>query len=80
MQAPNLIIIQEKLKYLKHVKKISEKIKEQISFFCKKAGNEITKAKQFHKQVEKIYLDYINFNALDKITSELIEKINKHKG
>ena len=32
MEAPNLIIIQEKLKYLKHVKNISEKINNQYIF------------------------------------------------
>lgn len=60
--------------------KIDDFSKSLVSQLCRKAGEQIVMAKLFHKQVEKIYLNYINFGALNKITNDLIDKINKHKG
>lgn len=44
---------------------------------CVLAGKNIDQAKTYHKEIEKIYFQYINLKTLDEITKNLIQKIEK---
>lgn len=54
---------------------LDEENKNLVKTFCLLAGKNIEKAKKYHKQVEKFYLNYINFEKLNEITNTLIKKI-----
>ena len=56
---------------------LDENCKQICDRLCVLAGKNIDQAKTYHKEIEKIYFQYINFKTLDEITKNLIEKIEK---
>ena len=42
----------------------------------KLAGSEIEKAITYHKQIEKYYIQNMDFNGINELTKRLIEKID----
>jgi len=54
---------------------LDDENKQMFNKLCLLAGKNIEIAKAYHKEIEKIYLNYINFNKLNEIAKKLIKKI-----
>ena len=63
--------IDYKIKTNKKIEK-NNKIIKKIKNFAK---NDIKKAKELHCEIEKIYLNYVDFNVLSKLTEKVINEI-----
>ena len=47
-----------------------------LNNLMKLAGSEIEKAITYHKQIEKYYIQNMDFNGINELTKRLIEKID----